>query len=125
MNLHSWKLRYTAAQSFSQSLIPIMFEVGRGVTEVQTHPILLCHSFNYLFSHFLNAPTQLVHHVAHLKSFIGAEVVEVVVVNQALVEMPKRFPPCYKQFQNHLRQLLSLQWHEREEPKTCKSLFKY
>lgn len=66
----------------------------------------------YLLSDFLHTLAQLVHHVAHLQSFVGAVVVEVMVVRHTLVEVPQGIPPRHQELQNHLRQLLSLQYHQ-------------
>lgn len=49
------------------------------------------------------------HHVTHLQSFVGAEVVEVVVMGHALVEIPQRVLPRDQELQNHLHQLFSLE----------------
>lgn len=62
----------------------------------------------YLLSHSLDTFAQLVHHVAHLQGFVGAEVGEVVVVSHAPVEVPQWVPPRHQELQNHLGQLLSL-----------------
>lgn len=67
------------------------------------------HTHTHLLCDFLYTLAQLVHHVAHLQSFVGAEVVEVVLVSHALVEMPQRIPPCHQELQDHLHQLISLQ----------------
>lgn len=64
---------------------------------------------SYLFCNFLYTSLEFMHHITHLQSFIGAQLVEVMVMGHALVEMPQWFPPCDQQLQNHGCQLFSLQ----------------
>lgn len=63
----------------------------------------------YLLRNFLYTLLELMHHVTHLQSFIGAQLVEVMVMGHALVKMPQGFPPRHQQLQDHRCQLFSLQ----------------